>query len=188
MSTEEQQAIKASVEAAAPPPASKNKANSYYYWHGHEKERAKVGDVAPMPTPHLISKADAPTATAPVVPTVSVRKYSWCDGDKFVSVYIDTAVPEGGTLDESSIESTFTSNSFTVTFSTADEAGKTRAKSLSIQLSKRIDKDKSSTRVKPHTQQILVKLAKKAESVWLDLEGKASDSDSAADEEAAEAE
>ncbi|KAG5494782.1 hypothetical protein JIQ42_02397 [Leishmania sp. Namibia] len=187
MSTEEQQVLQDSANTPAPP-ASKNKANSYYYWHDHEKERAKVGDVAPMPTPHLVSKDDAPTVTAPVVPTVSVSKYSWCDGGKFVSVYIDTIMPEGGTLDESSVEASFTANSFKVTFATADEAGKTRAKSLSIRLSKRIDKDKSSTKVKPSTQQILVKLAKKVESVWLDLEGKASDSDSAADGEAADGE
>ncbi|AYU81785.1 heat shock protein Hsp20 [Leishmania donovani] len=187
MSTEDQQVTQDTAHAPAPTTV-KNKANSYYYWHQHEKDRAKVGDVAPMPTPYLVSKDDARAVAAPAVPTVSVSKYSWCDGDKFVSVYIDTVVPEGGTLDESSIEATFTGNSFKVTFATADEAGRTRAKSLSIRLSKRIDKDRSSTKVKPKTQQILVRLAKKVESVWLDLEGEASDQDSAADGDAADAE
>ncbi|CAM43044.1 conserved hypothetical protein [Leishmania braziliensis MHOM/BR/75/M2904] len=183
MSTEDQQVMQDSTHAPAKT-TLKNKANSYYYWHSHEKERAKVGDVAPMPTPHLVSKNDSSTVVAPVVPTVSVSKYSWCDGDRFVSVYIDTVVVEGGTLDESSIEATFTGNSFKVTFTTADETGRAHAKGLSIQLSKRIDKDRSSAKVKPKTQQILVRLAKKVESVWLDLEGNASDRDSAADEEA----
>ncbi|GET91570.1 hypothetical protein, conserved [Leishmania tarentolae] len=187
MPTEEQQVTQDSAPAPAPN-ASKNKANSYYYWHQHEKDRAKVGDVAPMPTPYLVSKDDTRTVTAPAVPTMSVSKYSWCDEDKFVSVYIDTVAPEGGTLDEGSIEAIFTSNSFKVTFSTVDEAGRTRAKSLAIRLSKRIDKGRSSTKVKAKTQQILVKLAKKVESMWLDLEGGASDHDSGADDEADDAE
>ncbi|KPA84807.1 hypothetical protein ABB37_01288 [Leptomonas pyrrhocoris] len=170
-------------EAQPSSSAKKNKANSYYYWHGHEKERAKHGDVAPMPTPHLVSKDDNVTVTVPVVPTVSVSKYSWCDGDKFVSVYVEAATPASGeTLADDSIEAVFTRNSFTLSFTTTDQAGKKRTKQMVTRLAKRIDADRSSTKVKPKTQEILVKLAKKVPSVWLDLEGNASDRDSADDE------
>jgi hypothetical protein len=163
--------------------AKKNKANSYYYWHGHEKERAKLGDVAPMPTPHLVSKDDTVTVAIPVIPAISVSKYSWCDGEKFVSVYVETVPPASGeTLDDASIEAVFTGNSFRLSFATTDKDGKRRTKQMVTRLSKRIDADRSSTKVKAKTQEILVKLAKKVPSVWLDLEGYASDRDSAADE------
>lgn len=163
--------------------AAKNKANSYYYWHGHEKERAKLGDVAPMPTPHLVSKDDTVSVAIPVVPAISVSKYSWCDGEKFVSVYVECVAPGSGeVLDSDSIAATFTRNSFTITFATTDAAGKQRTKQMTTRLSKRIDGERSSTKVKPKTQEILVKLAKRVPSVWIDLEGNASDRDSAADE------
>ncbi|KPI85306.1 hypothetical protein ABL78_5646 [Leptomonas seymouri] len=170
-------------EAQPSAAARKNKANSYYYWHDHEKERAKLGDVAPMPTPHLVSKDDVATVTVPVVPTIAVSKYSWCDEDKFVSVYVETAPPESGeTLVGDSIEAVFSHNSFKLVFTTMDQEGKKRTKHMVTRLSKRIDADRSSTKVKPKTQEILVKLAKKVQSVWLDLEGNASDRDTADDE------
>lgn len=178
------------VSTEAPPSASaaKNKANSYYYWHGHEKERAKLGDVAPLPTPHLVSKDDAVTVTLPVVPAISVSKYSWCDGEKFVSVYVQTAPPASGeVLDEASVAATFTRSSFKITFSTTDAAGNKRTKQMITRLSKRIDTEKSSTKVKAKTQEILVKLAKRRPNVWIDLEGNASDRDSDADEPLEEA-
>ncbi|KAG5496287.1 hypothetical protein JKF63_02588 [Porcisia hertigi] len=187
MSAEEQEVTSDSVQAAAAV-TSKKQANSYYYWHGHEKERAKVGDVAPMPTPQLVSKDDAATVAAPAVPTMSVSKYSWCDEDKFVSVYIDTVALEGETLDGSSVEATFKDKSLKVEFVTADRSGKTRTKCFSIRLSKRIDKDRCLTKVKPKTQQILVRLAKKVESTWMDLEGKANGHDSASGDDASDAE
>ncbi|KAK7199832.1 heat shock protein Hsp20 [Novymonas esmeraldas] len=175
-------------EASASPAASGKKNNSYYYWHGHEKERAKVGDVAPMPTPHLVARDDALLVAAPTVPTASVSKYSWCDGDRYVSVYIDTVGADGGTLDESSISMTYTTNSFAVTFRATDAGGKECERRLAIRLSKRVAKDKCTMKVKPKTQQILVRLAKKVQSVWLDLEGAASDRDSEADGDVAETE
>lgn len=178
-------ATAASATGAEPPSASakKNKANSYYYWHGHEKERAKLGDVAPMPTPHLVSKDDTATVAIPTVPAISVSKYSWCDGEKFVSVYVETSPPASGeTLEEASIETTYTRNSFKLRFTTTDAAGKRRTKQMVTRLSKRIDTERSSTKVKPKTQEILVKLAKKVPSVWIDLEGNASDRDSDEDE------
>lgn len=188
MSSAEQTPVQDDVPHTTTAATAKPKANSYYYWHGHEKERAKVGDVAPMPTPHLVAKDDAVTVAVPVVPTLSVSKYSWCDGDKFVSVYIDTGVPAGGALEESSIESSFTSRTLTVAFSTTDAAGKARAKSFSLHLHKGIDAERCSSKVKPKTQEILVRLAKKAPSVWLELEGKPgsrdADDDSAAEDDA----
>ena len=185
----EAEALAAADDAAAAPAttasqssasAKKNKVNSYYYWHGHEKERAKLGDVAPMPTPHLVSRDDNVNI---VVPAISVAKYSWCDGDKFVSVYVETAPPASGeALEESTIDASFTCNAFRIAFTTVDAAGKRRAKQIVTRLSKHIDPERCSTKVRPKTQEILVKLAKKVPSMWIDLEGNASDCGSADDE------
>eukprot|EP01061_Rhynchopus_euleeides_P014139 TRINITY_DN24571_c0_g1_i3.p1 TRINITY_DN24571_c0_g1~~TRINITY_DN24571_c0_g1_i3.p1 ORF type:complete len:179 (+),score=59.35 TRINITY_DN24571_c0_g1_i3:31-537(+) len=78
-------------DAASPTPEGQEQerrfgSNSYHYWHDHGKERAASGDVAPMPVPKLVAKEECLEQKRRVV---AISKYSWGDGKKIVSVYID---------------------------------------------------------------------------------------------------
>lgn len=168
------------------PGAAKKNANSYYYWHGHEKERAKVGDVAPMPTPQLVSRDDSRSGTAvagsaqvaPAPSSLIVKKYSWCNEAKVVSVYVDTVEADRELLVEESVQVHFTRSTADVTFTTTTAEGVQRQKKLLLPLSKRINDATSSFKIKPKTQQLLLKLVKSKEETWHELIGKATSDDS----------
>lgn len=202
MSAEEESNTTAAA-APAPAPTKKKATNSYYYWHGHEKERAAVGDVAPLPTPVLVKTDDPSSANAAAlrelalrVTTASlVKKYSWSDGNKFVTVYISVADPAsaGGdgvteTLDEASVSVEYSKVSFKVSFVTKCEKSgttTTRTKQLSLNLSKHIDPSKCEVKLRPEKNEIQLKLAKRTvPETWFELVGtaKAEDEDEEGDD------
>lgn len=156
----EVESANAAASAAAPPRSKKG----YYYWHGHEKERAKVGDVAPMPKP---MKVDAPAcenfdavASTRVLP---ITGYSWCNNSKTVSVYVN--FPEVGLM-EDKVSVKFQTNRTTV-----EVVKGSNVHSLVLHLSHPIDAEASSFRLKP--DQVVLKLNKgNVSKTWIDLTGK----------------
>lgn len=134
--------------------------NSYYYWHGHEKERAKVGDVAPKTAPMLVKSEGSAEPASPFCRPID--KYSWCNNTASVSVYVDI---EGvDTLPEGAVQISFKEQSFRLTITNA--AGVPHL--LHLHLAKKIVAEKSSIRLKPN--QIVMKLVKaNHEETWFDL-------------------
>ncbi|CCW60411.1 unnamed protein product [Phytomonas sp. EM1] len=166
------------TENKADAPRPKN--SSYYYWHGHEKERAKVGDVAPMPSPVLVSRDDVVAKPTHERLPATVKKYQWCDdGPKTVSVYVRVAEEAGEVLDESSVEVEILAKSVRVTFSTTTVASAARnCKQLRLSLAKKVNPEASSYRIKSSKEEICLKLAKAHGGTWFDLVGTpAADSD-----------
>lgn len=165
MSTEE--AAKPQVELA---PLQKQNPK-YYYWHSHEKERAAVGDVAPKATPQLLKSEVAPAgepgtpAGSPILLAVPITKYSWCNNEKSVSVYVDFDGVEERSKADGAVTIEFTKRHLNVSIAAAD--GKQHK--LTLRLSKEIDAAGSSYRFKPN--QIVVKLLKPEgkTDTWFDL-------------------
>eukprot|EP00672_Neobodo_designis_P028714 CAMPEP_0174828422 /NCGR_PEP_ID=MMETSP1114-20130205/1318_1 /TAXON_ID=312471 /ORGANISM="Neobodo designis, Strain CCAP 1951/1" /LENGTH=160 /DNA_ID=CAMNT_0016062135 /DNA_START=32 /DNA_END=514 /DNA_ORIENTATION=- len=147
--------------AAAQPAAAPKAKNGYYYWHGHEKERKELGDVAPMPT--HVALASETVAEAPREVVSELHKYSWCNNTKTVSVYVDV---DG--VDESNVAVDFQADTLTVRVRQSELA----VRQLKLPLSKEINPEKCSFRLKPN--QVVVKLAKgNEEDTWFDLVAKA---------------
>ena len=157
---------------SGPPPSSKK---GYYYWHGHGHERAKLGDVAPMPVP---CKVDAPpsenfdaVASTRVLP---ITGYSWCNNAKSVSVYVN--FPAVGSM-EDKVSVKFGSKRTTVEVSKGPNVH-----SLVLHLSYPIDGASSSYKFKP--DQVVLKLMKEdATKTWNDLTGKPTEGDDDEDDE-----
>ncbi|EPY40174.1 hypothetical protein AGDE_00740 [Angomonas deanei] len=173
----------------APATNDKKKANSYYYWHGHEKERAAVGDVAPLPTPVLVKREDVPLTT-PAVPRKTVAKYAWSDGTKFVTVYIDTwasgipSATQDEAIQEESLTVQYDTQSLRVQYDATHEGRPVLREFVVPILNKRIDPSRCSHKMKviekenePTRRQILVKLAKAKEGTWFELIGKTLEAD-----------
>ncbi|CCW67706.1 unnamed protein product [Phytomonas sp. Hart1] len=159
---------------------SPTKNSSYYYWHSHEKERAKVGDVAPMLTPVLISRGEMADTPVHVPLHKTVKKYQWCDeGLKTVSVYVQVADEAGEELDEDSVKVEIFSKSVRVSFSTQIVASAAQNyKQLHLSLAKKVNPKASSYRIKSSKKEITLKLMKAQDGTWFDLVGTpASDSD-----------
>ena len=154
----------ANEAAASSSSSSKKKDNSYYYWHGHEKERAKVGDVAPKTSPLLVkSEALAPEHhRSPLLATRSITKYSWCNNTKSVSVYVDLdGVHE---LPQENVKVDFDVKKLSVHVKGTDGVSSV----LLLRLAKDIAAEKSSFRFKPN--QIVIKLDKgDSDATWYDL-------------------
>lgn len=146
----------------------KKAANSYYYWHGHEKERAKVGDVAPMPSPVLVMREES-SANQSSVLTFPITKYTWADGEKAVTVYIDTNVDAKEEFVEDSLNVTFSRRRCQVTFTACVTNGVRRCRELKLLLANGVQSDACSFRVKPTTKQIVLRLVKKNSGTWNDL-------------------
>lgn len=148
---------------STPPP----KTNSYYYWHGHEKERAKLGDVAPKTSPMLVkSEAFTEAQVSPLLKVKTISKYSWCNNTKSVSVYVDVEGVES--LPQDCIKVEFDKKRLSVEV----KAGGGALQQLILPLSKEISPATSSFRLKPN--QIVIKLDKAGvEETWFDLVGKA---------------
>jgi hypothetical protein len=145
-----------SVEASAGVDDSKKK-SQYYYWHGHEKDRAKHGDVAPKTTPALV-KSEVVEAS-PLLHQVALTKYSWCNNTSSVSVYVDF---EGVSADNTQVE--FSAKKLKVQVHPVSTG---TAHVLLLNLAKEINNETSSFRFKPN--QLVVKLVKKDEGTWHDL-------------------
>ena len=170
-STSDASSTNAGGSPATPGGTAKAK-SQYYYWHGHEKDRAAVGDVAPKAAPTLLKcDATAPDARAPPR-RVGITTYSWCNNDKTVSVYVD--VP-GVQADRTTVD--FAVRRLTVTVRPpppppgdgAAAAAPEVHQVLDMWLSKDIKPDQSSFRVKPGTQ-IVIKLVKEKDTMtWIDL-------------------
>lgn len=164
---------------SADAPRNHKKANSYYYWHGHEKERAAVGDVAPMPVPVLVKKEDAISA-APVL-LQTVKKYSWTDDDngKTVSVYVQCVEKEGEALDEASVSVSFDEKSVTVSLvAVVETTGQRTERQLKLPLAKRVNVAACTYKVKAAKHEIYLKLVKTREGKWFDLIRKSNTADS----------
>ena len=142
--------------------------SSYHYWHTHGKQRAAVGDVAPMPVAQLVHSAPIdPSRAAPAKRTKDLSKYSWCNNNKTVSVYVpfDAIVgPAGGTIEEASVSVTFTDETLklVVDHDNCDHV-------LHLALAKTIDPARSKHRVK--TDQVVITVAKPEGNTdtWFDL-------------------
>jgi hypothetical protein len=136
--------------------------SQYYYWHGHEKDRAAVGDVAPKTTPMLVSSSPLTADMQPRVPFMTaIEKYSWCNNTKTVSVYVDFDGVEQ--LPSENVQVDFTKKTLAVKL---NKDGK--GYELKLKLSKEITPESSSFRMKPN--QIVIKLQKADEaSTWFDL-------------------
>lgn len=143
--------------AGAAPTEEQKKRSQYYYWHGHEKERAKSGDVAPKTTPTLV-KSEAVEAS-PLLSQVAITKYSWCNNTSSVSVYVDF---EGVASDNTSVD--FSAKKLKLQVHPANTG---TAHVLSLNLAKEINHEGSSFRFKPN--QLILKLVKKDEGTWHDL-------------------
>ncbi|PBJ70680.1 putative heat shock protein Hsp20 [Trypanosoma cruzi] len=170
----------------------KNPANSYYYWHGHEKERAKVGDVAPMPTPQLVKRSEACEAPAIAATTSLVTKYSWCDAENAVTVYVDTKVEGQESLADGTLQVEFKKRTLSLSYVANVVSSKAtplqRKKQLLLHLSKSINVDKSEYKVKEPSGQVVLRLVKEKPSTWWELVKKnaGSGDDTEEDSEAAE--
>jgi hypothetical protein len=142
------------------PPRAKN---GYYYWHGHEKERKELGDVAPMPTHVPLATTDL-AVTSPVEQTFSeLHKYSWCNNTKTVSVYVELPEPNA-----SNTTVVFEAATLSVQF----RPSPSEVKQLKISLAKEVNPEGCSFRFKP--DQVVIKLAKaKDDETWWDLVSKA---------------
>lgn len=133
------------------------KPSQYYYWHGHEKERAKLGDVAPKTTPALVGTAAADHS--PLLKQMSITKYSWCDNKSSVSVYVDF---DGATSENTVVE--LHKKKLRVTVRPSESSPNYV---LLLFLAKEVDDSASSFRFKPN--QVVIKLAKTDEVTWYDL-------------------
>ncbi|KAJ9472942.1 hypothetical protein DIPPA_18048 [Diplonema papillatum] len=131
--------------------------NSYHYFHDHTKERAAVGDVATQPKPRVVGVSeDAPIARR----ARNIAKYSWADGKKFISVYID--FPGIASMQER-VSVTYKKRSFTLTIAADNDDHVLKL----IRLNQRIDGGKSTLKFKD--DQLVMKIAKEEESKWYDL-------------------
>lgn len=161
------------------PKESEDKKNSnwkaskkYYYWHAHEKERAKLGDVAPMPVPVLVTHlpSESPVQSLPQ----AVKKYSWADEAKNASIYvniIEESPPEE--LDPSTLQVVWTKRSLSVSYTVITSTGSRKNRLLSLQLSNNIQPELCTHKVKESSKQIYLKAVKETESAWLELTGTA---------------
>lgn len=144
-------------------------AKNYYYWHGHEKDRAREGDVAPLPTPVLVAKDEAAAPVA--VPPQPVKKYSWADG-KNVSIYVETVEQPGEEVDPTSVAVNWKTRSLHLTFAVSTAAGATKQRQLVLHLHKDILPDSCTHKVKESTKQIYLRAVKAEEGAWFELTGK----------------
>lgn len=144
----------------------------YYYWHGHEKERAKLGDVAPMPVPVLVTHlgSEPPVQSLPQ----TVKKYSWADGEKSASIYVnivEESPPEE--LDPSTLQVAWKAGSVTVSYTVVTSSGSRKNRLLSLQLHDTIRPESCTHKIKESSKQILLKAVKEKESAWFELTGTA---------------
>lgn len=172
MSAEEANANAAATETnASPKPAvelaPQQKANpKYYYWHGHEKERAAVGDVAPKASPQLLKSEALPASGSPQLRTAAISKFSWCNNEKNVSVYVDFDGVEELSKKEGAVGVEFSKRHLNVQI--IAESGVYHR--LHLRLAKEVDCAACSSRFKPN--QIVIKLVKPEGNTetWFDLE------------------
>ncbi|KAH9578988.1 CS domain [Trypanosoma melophagium] len=171
-------------EASSEAGKKKKNANLYYYWHGHEKDRAKVGDVAPMPKPVLVNKTDECSPSAAVM-TYPITKYSWGDGEKAVTVYVDTKLDGKETMAPDTLQVVFNKRKLTLEYTANVEKSATdvvqRKKQLLLRLSKAIKVNESSYKLKDATGQIVLRLVKEEPISWwelVDKDAKSSNEDS----------
>lgn len=155
----------AAVEAPVAAPAKPTKAGGggYYYWHGHEKQRAEVGDVAPKTSPLLVATSDVSPSTpaTPGLRRVPINKHSWCNNTTSVSVYVDFAGV--GALDASDVSVSFGKKSLSVAIKKDGVEN-----CLELRLAHEVKPEASSFRTKPDS--LVIKLAKEVETTsWFEL-------------------
>lgn len=150
--------------SVAPPVIEKPKPNSYYYWHGHEKERAVLGDVAPKTSPQLV-KSEAVAECSPILKVSPITKYAWCNNTSSVSVYVDREDGVQTELTAEMIRFEVTAKRLKLAIhptSTATQYG------LVLHLAKEVNPDKSTWRIK-EGKQVVIKLVKANDETWYDL-------------------
>jgi hypothetical protein len=154
MSSDEQQNSPASVNAAE----EAKKRSAYHYWHGDVDNKKKTGDVAPMPVHVALASAKVEIDT---VQYKVISKYSWCDNEKTVDIYVDW--PE---LNADSVSVEFGDDSLCAKI--AESA--TVCHRLNLKLSKAIVAGESKFRCKP--AQLAIKVKKETLETWFELEAK----------------
>lgn len=156
-------------------------AKNYYYWHGHGKDKAKEGDVAPMPVPVLVSKEEA--AKPIQLPPKVVKKYSWSDGEKSVSIYVETIEEPGDVLDLDSVQVSWKKKSFHLQFAVTTATGARKERTLFLHLSHEVQPDGCSHKFKESSKQIYLRAVKESPSTWHELVGKPPKGDNDSDDE-----
>eukprot|EP01064_Diplonema_japonicum_P024141 TRINITY_DN34634_c0_g1_i1.p1 TRINITY_DN34634_c0_g1~~TRINITY_DN34634_c0_g1_i1.p1 ORF type:complete len:179 (+),score=43.94 TRINITY_DN34634_c0_g1_i1:50-538(+) len=132
--------------------------SSYHYWHNHGKERAESGDTAPMVVPRLVAVEERQEKVRSVK---KLSKYSWTDGKKIVSIYIDFP---GIGAKEADVTLECKKRSFLLTIRDEPSDHELRL----IRLNQKIVGEKSTLRFKEN--QLVIKLAKDdVETKWYDL-------------------
>lgn len=163
-------------------------AKNYYYWHGHEKERALQGDVAPMPVPVLIKKEELQPEPLARPKAQIVKKYSWADGKQSVSVYVETVEADGDTLMQETVQVNFGKYSVALEFEVISAGGTSKRRSLRLFLAKKAVPEKCSFKFKPSSKQLYLKVAKDVEETWFELTGAERAEDEENEEEVSEKE
>ena len=132
--------------------------SNYHYWHGNVAENRARGDVAPMPV-HTVLASEVVTLNP--VNYRPISRYSWCNNEKTVDVYVDWP-----NLDPEAVSVTFLENTLTADI----REGETVVHRLSVRLSKRVFPDECKFKCKP--SQLAIKLKKHPDEVevWFDLQ------------------
>jgi hypothetical protein len=136
------------------------KRSAYHYWHGDVDNKKSRGDVAPMPVHVALSSTKVEVDKVHYKP---ISKYSWCDNEKTVDIYVDW--PE---LNADNVSVNFTAGTVIADVKESDVV----VHRLSIKTSKSVNPEESKFRCKP--AQLAIKLKKENVETWFDLEEKPS--------------
>ena len=156
---QQQQQNNAAAAAAAASEESK-KRSAYHYWHGDVDNKKKTGDVAPMPVHVALTSEKVELEKIVYKP---ITKYSWCDNEKTVDVYVDW--PE---LKAETVSVDFTNDSVCAKI----QESETLVHRLTLKLSKGVLPEECKFRCKP--AMLAIKLKKEPVESWFDLEAKPS--------------
>ena len=137
---------------------AKPTASDYYYWHGSHREKVARGDLAPMPVHTALAVEHVVVDAVQYKP---VTKYSWCDNEKTVDIYVDWP-----NLNADAVTVQFTAGTVCAEIRESEKL----VHRLHLKTSKGIDPAESKFRCKP--SQLAIKLKKEPVEHWFDLEPK----------------
>ena len=138
--------------------STKPKLSPYHYWHDHGHAKRAVGDVAPMPVHTALLSTEVKIDP---VQYRAITKYSWCDNEKTVDVFIDWP-----NLDADAVTVDFQGDNFCADIRESDKI----VHRLHVKLSKTAAPAECKFRCKPG--QLAIKLKKEPVEHWFDLEAK----------------
>ena len=146
--------------SSSPNSEEQKKRSAYHYWHGDVDNKKKTGDVAPMPVHVALSSANVDLEKVVYKP---ITKYSWCDNEKTVDIYVDW--PE---LKADSVSVDFTNDTVCAKITESE----TLIHRLNLKLAKTVLPEECKFRCKP--AMLAIKLKKEPVEGWFDLEAKPS--------------